>query len=181
MPPFRCQLVLVCAIVSLGALSGTAAPGEKAEKTIDQTKPAAVTDSPASAPYTTETLRGRVVWLAEAMKRRYGIDSDDDAAHSNIAIETTDGRLCPLVKDFNARGFWLDERLRAMEGEYVVRRYEKSPAVQLVRWYAVRQGRRYEVDYWCDICSIPMYELKTCDCCQGEIRLRERAVETTAP
>ena len=80
----------------------------------------------------------------------------------------------PLVKDFHSRGFWRDPRLRADEVEFVVRRYEQSPAVQLVRWFAIRKGRKYELDYWCDICAIPMYELKTCDCCQGEIRLRER-------
>ena len=31
--------------------------------------------------------------------------------------------------------------------------------------------RRY-FDYWCDICSIPMYEIKRCECCQGPIRMR---------
>lgn len=131
--------------------------------------------------YTTETLRGQIVWMAEALRRRYGIESDADAAESQIALETTDGRLVPIVKDFRTRGFWLDLRLRGFDVEFVVRRYEQSPAVQLVRWYAIRKGRKYELDYWCDICAIPMYELKTCDCCQGEIRLRERLVEDEAP
>ncbi|HEY1602520.1 MAG TPA: hypothetical protein VGG64_23150 [Pirellulales bacterium] len=131
--------------------------------------------------YVTETLRGRLVWLAEALKRRFGVETDADAAEAAIAIEASDGKLVPLVKDFHSRGFWLDPRLRADEVELVVRRYEQSPAVQLVRWYAIRKGRKYEVDYWCDICAIPMYELKTCDCCQGEIRLRERLVEADVP
>jgi hypothetical protein len=81
------------------------------------------------------------------------------------------------VKDFRSRGFWLDPRLRNIDVEMEVRRFDKLPAVQIVRWYAIREGRKYELDYWCDICAIPMYELKTCDCCQGEIRLRERPVE----
>jgi hypothetical protein len=33
-------------------------------------------------------------------------------------------------------------------------------------------GRPQFTDYWCDVCSIPMYEIKPCECCQGEIRLR---------
>jgi len=126
--------------------------------------------------YAAETLRGRMVWMADALERRYGIETDADAVQAVIAVETGDGKLIPIVKDFRSRGFWLDPRLRAMEVEVLVRRYEKSPVVQVVRWYAVRQGRKYEVDYWCDICAIPMYELKTCDCCQGETRLRERLV-----
>ena len=33
-------------------------------------------------------------------------------------------------------------------------------------------GRRLYTDSWCDVCSIPMYEIKPCECCQGEIDLR---------
>ena len=113
-------------------------------------------------------MRGHLVWTAEALKRRFGIESDADAAESSIALETTEGKLVPLVKDFHSRGFWLDPRLRTDEVEIVVRRYKQSPAVQVVRWFAIRKGLKYEVDYWCDICAIPMYELKTCDCCQGQ-------------
>lgn len=127
--------------------------------------------------YTTETLRGRVVWMAEALRRRYGIDTDDDAAHASAALETAGGELYPLVKDFRGRGFWLDPRLHELDLELVVRRYKGSPAVQVVRVYTLRQGRRHELDYWCDICAIPMYELKACECCQGPTRLRERLVE----
>ena len=39
------------------------------------------------------------------------------------------------------------------------------------------KGQRMYTDYWCDICSIPMYEIKPCDCCQQPIRLRFRIQE----
>ena len=64
------------------------------------------------------------------------------------------------------------------ELELLVRRYDGSPVVQVIRVYTRRADGRYELDYWCDICSIPMYELKPCECCQGETRLRERKVDT---
>jgi hypothetical protein len=153
-----------------------AAPAQKASPAQQSTAA-----TPSTAAYATETLRGRVVWMADALARRYGIETDPDAAQAVMAIETADGRLIPIVKDFRSRGFWLDPRLRAMELEVVARRYEKSPVVQIVRWYAFREGRRYEVDYWCDICAIPMYELKPCECCQGDVRLRERLVERDDP
>lgn len=131
--------------------------------------------------HTTETLRGRIVWLGEALKERYGIESDADAAQSQIALATTDGRLVPIVKDNRGRGFWIDPRLRDFDLELTVRRYEGSPVVQIVRVYSIREGRAYELDYWCDTCSIPMYELKDCECCQGPTRFRERLVEKTGP
>jgi len=125
---------------------------------------------------TTESLRGKVVWQAEALKRRYGIETDRDAEHDVAALEATDGDIYPLVRDARGRGFWLDPRLRDRELELYVRKYRGSPAVQIIRVYTLRPEGKYELDYWCDICAIPMYELKACECCQGATRLRERKV-----
>jgi hypothetical protein len=127
--------------------------------------------------YRTESLRGRVVWMAEAMKERYGVETDSDARHSVAAFATDDGQLLPIVKDFRGRGFYIDPRLHEMDLELLVRRFAGAPAIQVVRVYALHDDGKYELDYWCDVCSIPMYELKECECCQGPIRIRERLVE----
>jgi hypothetical protein len=126
--------------------------------------------------YRDEKLQGRVVWLAEAQKRLFGIDSVPEAAERSLALETTDGKLIPLVEDVRGRGFRVDKRLREMDVELLVRRYEGSPAAQILAVYRRQNDDRIEVDYWCDICAIAMYELKPCECCQGESRLRERKV-----
>jgi len=62
----------------------------------------------------------------------------------------------------------------SFDWELLVRQFPGSPAVQVVRAYVWRDGKKYECDYWCDICAIPMYELKECECCQGPIRFRFR-------
>jgi hypothetical protein len=132
--------------------------------------------------FTTRSLRGKVVFMAEAMQRRYGVQTDADAGEQIVALEAQDGRLYPIVKDFRGRGFLLDSRLRNIDMDLLVRQYEGSPMVQVVRVYTLKDGRKYELDYWCDICAIPMYELKACECCQGPTRIREQLVEpTTAP
>lgn len=133
--------------------------------------------SKGEAAYHVESLRGRVVWLAEAMKRRFGVDIDADATHWDVALETNDGQVLPIVKDARGRGFRLDPRLRNIDMELLVRRFEGSPLIQIIRVYTLKKDGKYELDYWCDICAIPMYELKDCECCQGEIRLRERKEE----
>jgi hypothetical protein len=146
----------------------------------------AVTDeepkpAPAEKPYRTETLKGKVVWLADAIKDRFGIKSDDDVAHAVVALETPEGQLHPIVKDARGRAFHSDERLRGIDMELLVRRYEGSPMVQVVRVYTLKPDGKYELDYWCDVCSIAMYELKPCECCQGTTRLRERRVTSPSP
>jgi hypothetical protein len=131
---------------------------------------------PASAPPTNATVRGRIVWLAEALHRRWGVEIDADAAHAQIALETKSGELLAIVKDKRGRGFYVDPQLLKFDYELVVRRFPGTADVQVIRVYTIRKGKKYELDYWCDICAIPMYELKACECCQGPTRLRERLV-----
>ncbi|MBI3465932.1 MAG: hypothetical protein HY000_23185 [Planctomycetes bacterium] len=128
-----------------------------------------------------QTLRGRVVWMAEALHRRFGIETDADAAQSLVALETADGELHPIVKDFRGRAFHMDPRLHKMDLELVVRQFERSPMVQVIGVYSLKPDGKYEVDYWCEICAIPMYEPKLCECCQAPNELRERRVTTNSP
>jgi hypothetical protein len=162
--------LFTCWIAAAGFSAGTwlgAVPGGAA----DDSRPA----------FETLSLRGRVVFVAEALHRLYGIESDPDAAQSQVALETPEGRLYPLVKDARGRGFFKDARLRELDLELLVRRYEGAPAVQVVQVYTLHDGARFELDYWCDVCAIPMYELKDCECCQGPTRLRERRVADDRP
>ena len=131
-------------------------------------------EPPAGVHYETATLRGRIVWQIDALKRKFGVAVDPDAAKSVVCLETPSGDLVPIVKDFRGRGFHLDPKLHDFDWELVVRRYPGSPFVQVVRTYVWKDGKRLEFDYWCDICAIPMYELKECECCQGPIRFRFR-------
>jgi hypothetical protein len=157
-----------------GLALATIGPMLRAADETPQGEAAKTAEKPA---YRNESLRGRAVWLAEAMKDRFGVETDKDAAHAVVALATTDGRLLPIVKDFRGRGFYSDARLREMDLELLVRTFEGAPAIQVVRVYSIKDDDKYEVDYWCDICSIPMYELKECECCQGPIRIRQRLVK----
>jgi hypothetical protein len=129
------------------------------------------------APYETQSLHGKVLWTADALKDRYGIESDPDSAQTSVSLATPAGEVYPIVKDVLGRGFLLDPRLRNRDMELLVRRYEGSPFIQIIRVYTLKQGRKYVVDYWCDICAIQMFELKECECCQGPIRLREELAQ----
>ena len=75
------------------------------------------------------------------------------------------------------RAFRKDPRLRKMDVELTIRRSPEAGAVNVLAVREVaKDGSTYEVDYWCSICSIAMFELKECECCQGEIELRKRKI-----
>jgi hypothetical protein len=123
------------------------------------------------------TLRGRVVYQNEALAEKFGIASVEEAKERTLALQTADGQLVPLVEDVRGRAFRADERLRKAEVELLVRRYRGSPALQVIRVFEVAKDGKFELDYWCDICAIAMFELKPCDCCQGDTVLRRRRAE----
>jgi hypothetical protein len=128
-------------------------------------------------PFKLQMHRGHVVFLNEARARKFGITTVPEAADRSIALETADGTLIPIVEDVRGRAFRADERLRKPEVEMLVRKYEGSPAVQVIRLFEVTKDGKLELDYWCDICAISMVELKPCECCQGETTLRRQKVE----
>lgn len=127
--------------------------------------------------YTTESIRGRVVFMADALERLHSVSTLPEAQQRVLALESPEGKLYPLVEDKRGRAFRLDKRLMGVPMELLVRRYEGSPMVQVIRVHTLEKDGKYLLDYWCEICSIPMFELKPCDCCQGPIELRKRKVE----
>jgi hypothetical protein len=130
-----------------------------------------------SPDYTTQTLRGQVVFLAEAMEKQSGVAVVPEAKERILALQTAAGDLIPLLEDVRGRAFRRDEQLRQMQVELLVRRYRTSPLVQIIRVFEITKDGRYEIDYWCEICAIAMFEKKDCECCQGPVELRRRKVD----
>ena len=162
-------------LITLLLLSRPLAPQAQEIPTQSPRQPAAAATKPAAqAKYRTHAIRGRVVWLNEALKRRYGIGTVPEAAERVLALETAEGQLLPIVEDIRGRAFRKDPRLRKMDVELLIRQHTGSPLLQIIRVYAHEKGKKVQVDYWCEICAIAMYELKACDCCQGPIDLRRR-------
>ena len=122
----------------------------------------------------TELIRGQVVWLAEALKNKFGISTVPEVKEHALAILSSDGQLFPIVENLRGRAFRKDERLRKKQIEILARRYRHQPLIQVLRVYEIDNGKRYELDYWCDVCAIVMFETGPCACCQDDNRLRKR-------
>ena len=121
-----------------------------------------------------ELFSGKVVLLHEALKDK-GIKAFEEM-HKQVALETPEGEIIPIIADWRGQAFFQDNRLRDRKVELVGTRKPGVPYLQVLMVFTFdEQGERMYTDYWCDICAIPMYEIKPCDCCQGDIRLRFQA------
>ena len=118
-----------------------------------------------------QLFKGRVVVLRDALKRR-GITAFAEFG-DQVVLETPQGQLIPIVPDWRGRAFFQDSRLRDRAVELVGYRRSGIPYLQVLMVFTFdKAGVRQYTDYWCEICSIPMYEIKPCDCCQADIELR---------
>lgn len=126
----------------------------------------------ASARPKKQLFRGEVVLVPEALKR-LGVKAYAEELKDQVALLTPDHELLPILPDWRGRAFFQDERLRDRKVELIGYRRAGLPYLQVLTIYTFDEnGQRQLTDYWCDICSIPMYEIKPCDCCQQPIRLR---------
>ena len=155
-------LVFIMGVVASGQESADkAAPAETASQEEDPRR---------------ELFSGKVVLLQEALKQR-GIKVADEMKLQAV-LETKSGELIPIAADWRGRAFFQDRKLRDRPVEIVGYRRHGIPYLQaLIVYFFNKQGEREEFDYWCDICSIPMYEIKDCECCQGPSRHRYRPAE----
>lgn len=139
---------------------------------------AAQSDSPATTSSKKPELKkelfaGEVVLLQDALKKR-DIKVADEMKLQAV-LETKSSELIPIAADWRGRAFFQDSKLRERPVEIVGYRQPGNPYLQaLVVYFFNKKGEREEFDYWCDICAIPMYEIKDCECCQGPSRHRYR-------
>ena len=174
-----CFILSVLVLTLLPFSSGRTVAEDGPENRNQNLKATPQTQSAPSADATTELaaepkkelFSGKVILLTDALKKR-GIKSAEEMK-GQVVLETSSGELCPLIADWRGRAFFQDERLRNRQVDLVVHRRQGLPYLQVLSIFTFNEaGERQYTDYWCDICSIPMYEIKDCECCQGPIRLR---------
>ena len=161
---------ILCGFLLTLAVALLALADENDHSTIEQ-------KDPPRPKFQSVSLPGRVVWLSEALERQFGINTVPEAKQRVLALETTDRQVIPIVEDVRGRAFRNDPRLREMDVELLVRRYLRSPMVQIVRIYERTDDGKFLIDYWCDVCAIVMFEAGPCSCCQDDNQLRRRRVD----
>lgn len=167
--PLRLMLVLVLSLVVVRGRSADRPLPPSVGEAPAATK--AVTVLPGETAPAKQLFQGKVVRVHEALKRR-GVKAYPEELKEQVALETKD-ELILILPDWRGRAFYQDERLRNRDVELIGFRRAGLPYLNVLSVYTFDdKGRRQYTDYWCDICSIPMYEMKPCDCCQEEIRLR---------
>jgi hypothetical protein len=128
------------------------------------------------APEKTQTFTGNIVPLGDRLEK-FGARLDPEAASHWLALVTKDGKVYPLIEDDGARLFFQDKSLRNRPMRLTGRLFADTHLLQVLSVNSIRQGKLYDVYYWCDICSIRRRAPGKCECCGGPMQLREEPVK----
>jgi hypothetical protein len=94
------------------------------------------------------------------------------SADAPLTFVTTDGEKHKVVGDSMSNGQLRDPRLidRDWELEGTVR---PDGQFEIMKLFTIKDGKRFRVTYYCDICHIVTHEPGDCMCCQAPTELRE--------
>lgn len=87
-------------------------------------------------------------------------------------IETADHKSYTVSGDEFTKAQMADLKLNGREME-LDGRFTSPNHFEASRIYTVKNGKRYDVTYWCDVCSIRTHMPGRCMCCQGPTELQE--------
>jgi hypothetical protein len=93
---------------------------------------------------------------------------------SAFVFTTTEGRVYWFRSGDRAVALFRDERVRQRELEIVAVRHPEGE-LELIRVFLLRDGRKFELSYVCETCSITEPVPGRCPCCGAPLELREVA------
>lgn len=125
------------------------------------------------------TVRGRVLCLTEELEQLYQVISDCDDRGHLYAIRTADGKTYPLLPIDTAAAVWMDDRYRQRELNVIARIFPQGPHLEVIKFQSWKNGRLYDLDYFCDVCMISTHKPGPCECCQDPVVFREQVSQST--
>jgi hypothetical protein len=127
---------------------------------------------PPAAPDAPQVFTGKVV-LLPAPKDKPGAEPEG----RGVALVADDGTTYALVEDGGSKMLFLDGRLRDRPVRLTAQRVSGTKSLRVVLVQTVKNGKVYDVDYWCGTCRISLSHPGSCYCCGEELELRERPAE----
>ena len=100
-------------------------------------------------------------------------DSDDCAIESiNFIFHSKDGKSYSFVSDDALTAMFTDHRVRQRELQITAWERKKGQ-LELVAVQSLKNGKLYDIYYYCDICNITAYGPGPCPCCRRELEFKE--------
>lgn len=116
-------------------------------------------------------VRGRAVCL-DALGRDEESFLACNEANSRFGFESKSGKLYKFLPSDPMTPIFTDGRVRQRELQ-ISARLHSGDHLEIIKVQSVKEGRLYDVFYFCEVCNITAYVPGLCPCCRAELEFRE--------
>jgi len=102
------------------------------------------------------------------------VPTDDDCLveSTKFLFKSRDGNIYSFVPDDALTAMFTDHRVRQRELQLTALERQKGQ-LELVAVQSIKNGKLYDIYYYCDICNITAYAPGPCPCCRRELEFKE--------
>lgn len=116
-------------------------------------------------------IRGRAVCL-DAAGREIGSLFGCPETSSRFGFAAKDGKQYKFSPVDSMTPLFTDSRVRQRELQ-IVAREQTGNQLEIIKVQSVKEGKLYDIFYYCDVCSITAFVPGLCPCCRNDLEFRE--------
>ena len=121
--------------------------------------------------YTLAVVRGRAVCLDAAGHEVDALFGCNEASH-HFGFASTDGRLYKFSAADTMTAMFSDTRVLQRELQ-VTGRLHAGDLLEVIKVQSIKEGKLYDIFYFCEVCNIKAFAPGLCPCCRNELEFRE--------
>ena len=119
-------------------------------------------------------IRGRVMCLDAAGRRLDGLFGCGDP-NARYALMDADAKVYNFAMAEPSAAIFSDGRVRQRLLQVTAQLNRKND-LEIIRVQSIREGKLYDIYYFCELCNIRAYAPGLCPCCRNELEFRETPV-----
>lgn len=114
-------------------------------------------------------IRGRVVCLDSGGR---GDAIGCTGSSNKFGLVSADGKRYKFLSSDSSTAMFADSRVRQRELQITAKLLLENN-LEIVTVQSIRDGRLYDIYYFCELCNITAYAPGPCVCCRQELEFRE--------
>jgi hypothetical protein len=132
--------------------------------------PASVPQS-ASDPYPLAVIQGRVVCIDGSGQEKNPF-FDCSSPDCRFVLKAKDGKEYRFLSGDPEAAIFTDSRVRQRDLQ-ITGRLHPEKTIEIIKVQSIRDGKLYDIYYFCELCNIRRYAPGLCPCCRNELEFRE--------
>ncbi len=116
-------------------------------------------------------LRGRA-FCVDSKGRQLDAAEKCDSENSRFSFKTSSGKAYSFLPSDLSTAIFTDSRVRARDLQLTANLYPEGQ-LEIIKVQSVKEGKLYDLYYFCEVCNITAYAPGPCTCCREEMEFRE--------